>query len=463
MTRRHELTPSPGSVQLQHSNWKGSVDTLQDAPEHQHDTMRRITWRLIPFMMLLYFVAFLDRANVGFAAMDMNKDLNISKTLYGFGAGAFFLGYFLFEVPSNLLLHRFGARRWISRIMISWGLVSGATALVAGARSYIAIRILLGLAEAGFFPGMILYLTYWFPAAMRGRITALFVAAIPISGIVGAPLSGCLLDLNGVAGLKGWQWMFIAEAIPALVLGALVPFYLTDRPAQARWLKPEQALWLQNTLDGESSQKPHLPLLRALVQPSILALSCVYFCMMVGLYVLNFWMPTVLGKDGSGISQGDMKWVAAIPPACGALVMFFWGSHSDQKNEREWHTAVALVIGALGLGLTAASANQAFAAGFAPGLNQTLATLGFVLLAIGIFSAMASFWPLPSACLSGTAAAGGIAVINSIGNLGGFVGPYTIGALKDSRFGYTGGLLAAGLTLAAGAVLVIARPSTRSP
>jgi len=432
------------------------MDTRLDPPDFQHDTLRHITWRLIPFMMLLYFVAFLDRANVGFAAEQMNDDLKISKTLYGFGSGAFFLGYFLFEVPSNLLLHRFGARRWISRIMVSWGLVSAATALVVGAKSYIAIRVLLGIAEAGFFPGMILYLTYWFPAATRGRITALFVAAIPLSGIIGAPLSGFLLDLNGVAGLKGWQWMFIMEALPALILGAIVPFLLTDRPAQARWLKPEQARWLQDTLDGESSQKPHLPLLRALVHPSVLALSCVYFCMMIGLYVLNFWMPTVLGKSGAGVSQGDMKWVAAIPPACGALAMFFWGRHSDQKNEREWHTATAMCIGALGLGLTAASAHQAFAASFAPVVNQALATLGFVLLAIGIYCAMASFWPLPSARLSGTAAAGGIAVINSIGNLGGFVGPYTIGRLKDSPLGYTGGLLAAALALAAGAVLVIA-------
>jgi ACS family tartrate transporter-like MFS transporter len=219
------------------------------APDYQHDTMQRITWRLIPFMMLLYFVAFLDRANVGFAAEKMNEDLGISKTLYGFGAGAFFLGYFLFEVPSNLLMHRFGARRWICRIMISWGIVSAGTALVVGAKSYIAIRVLLGIAEAGFFPGMILYLTYWFPAATRGRMTALFVAAIPISGIIGAPLSGYLMDLSGVHGLKGWQWMFIVEAIPALLIGAIVPFYLTDRPQQAKWLKPEQAEWLQSLLD----------------------------------------------------------------------------------------------------------------------------------------------------------------------------------------------------------------------
>ncbi|HEY3322429.1 MAG TPA: MFS transporter [Planctomycetota bacterium] len=437
----------------------------QLAPDVQQETMRRITWRLIPFMMLLYFVAFLDRANVGFAAKSMNEDLGISKTLYGFGAGAFFLGYFLFEVPSNLLLHRFGARRWIARIMISWGIVSAATALVVGANSYISIRILLGIAEAGFFPGMILYLTYWFPGSMRGRITALFVAAIPISGIIGAPLSGALLDLSGTHGLKGWQWMFIVEAIPAILIGATVPFLLTDRPAQARWLKPEQAQWLQGVLDRESSHKPHMPLLQALLHPSILVLSGVYFCMMVGLYGLNFWMPTVL--DATGLSSSQMKWVPAIPPACGAIVMFFWGRHSDQKSEREWHVAAALVVGAVGLGLTGLSISnlpqEATARGLTPVSVQVMATTGFVLLAIGVFSAMASFWPLPSARLVGTAAAGGIAVINSIGNLGGFIGPYTIGALKDTHFGYTGGLIATALTMAVGAVLVVATKASPAP
>jgi ACS family tartrate transporter-like MFS transporter len=426
-----------------------------EGPDYQHETIRRITWRLLPFMMLLYFVAFLDRANVGFAAASMNKDLGISQTVYGFGAGAFFLGYFLFEVPSNLLLHRFGARRWISRIMISWGIVSAMTALVVGAKSYVAIRVLLGIAEAGFFPGMILYLTYWFPAATRGRMTALFVAAIPISGIIGAPLSGYLLDLHGEYGLKGWQWMFVVEALPALLIGIVVPFYLTDRPQQAAWLKPEQAQWLQSVLDGESRQKPHLPLLKALLHPAILILSGVYFCMMVGLYGLHFWMPTVLGEDGTGISGAAMKWIPAIPPACGALVMYFYGKHSDQKNEREGHVAVALLIGAAGFGLAAVSASTYLSESLVPVVTQATATLGFVLAAVGVFCAMASFWPLPSARLSGTAAAGGIAVINSIGNLGGFLGPYTIGALKDTRFGYTGGLLATAVAMVFGAIVIV--------
>ncbi len=431
------------------------METAQYSPNIQDDTLRRITWRLIPFMMLLYFIAFLDRANVGFAAMDMNRDLNISKTLFGFGSGAFFLGYFFFELPSNLLLDRFGARRWIARIMISWGIVSGATAFVVGAKSYIAVRILLGVAEAGFFPGMILYLTYWFPTTIRARMTALFVAAIPISGIIGAPLSGYLLELNGAGGLAGWQWMFIVEAIPALLLGLTVPFILTNRPAEAKWLKPEQTEWLQKTLDAENHVKPHMPLWRAIFHPSIMALSAVYFCMMVGLYGLNFWMPTVLGREGAGIPSATLKWILAIPPLCGALTMFFWARHSDRTKEREWHVLGAMCTGALGFALAAATAYKGFAGNFTPAVNQAIATSGFVLVAVGVFCAMPTFWPLPSVRLSGTAAAGGIAVVNSIGNLGGFVGPYIIGYLKDLHYGYTGGLFVSALFMALGAVLVV--------
>jgi len=431
------------------------MEPSQYPMEFQNETLRRVTWRLIPFMMLLYFIAFLDRANVGFAAMDMNRDLNITKTLFGFGSGAFFIGYFFFELPSNLLLDRFGARKWIARIMISWGIVSAATALVVGPKSYIAVRILLGVAEAGFFPGMILYLTYWFPSTIRSRITALFVAAIPISGIIGAPVSGYLLELKGVGGMAGWQWMFIMEAIPALLLGFIVPFYLTNRPAEARWLKTDQAEWLQKTLDAEDYHKPHMPLLRALAHPSILALSAVYFCMMVGLYGLNFWMPTVLGRDGVGIASPQLKWILAIPPLCGVLTMFFWGRRSDRKQEREWHVLWAMFFGALGFALAAAATHKGFGANFTPVFNQTLATLGFVCVAVGVFCAMPTFWPLPSTRLRGTAAAGGIAVVNSIGNLGGFVGPYIIGAMKDSHYGYPGGLVVSALFMAFGGILVV--------
>ena len=431
------------------------MELPQPTMEFQKDTLRRVAWRLIPFMVLLYFIAFLDRANVGYAAMDMNRDLNISKTLYGFGSGAFFIGYFFFELPSNLLLHRFGARKWIARIMISWGIVAAATALVVGPKSYIANRIILGVAEAGFFPGMILYLTYWFPATIRARMTALFVAAIPLSGIIGAPLSGYLLELHGVWGMAGWQWMFMVEAIPAVLLGFVVLFHLTDRPQQAHWLRPEQADWLQKTLDAENCHKPHLPLLRAVLHPSILALSAVYFCLMVGIYSLYFWMPTVLGKEGVGIAGPQLKWVLAIPPLCGVLTMFFWGRHSDRKQEREFHVLVAMFIGALGLALAAMTTNQDFAAEFTPAVNQTLATLGFVCVAVGVFCALPTFWPLPSRRLQGTAAAGGIAVVNSIGNLGGFAGPYIIGALKDSPYGYCGGLLVSALFMACGAILVV--------
>jgi ACS family tartrate transporter-like MFS transporter len=431
------------------------MESPQPAMEFQKATLRRVTWRLIPFMVLLYFIAFLDRANVGFAAMDMNRDLNISKTLYGFGSGAFFIGYFFFELPSNLLLDRFGARKWIARIMISWGLVAAATAWVVGPKSYIANRIILGVAEAGFFPGMILYLTYWFPNTSRARMTALFMAAVPLAGIIGAPLSGYLLELHGLWGLAGWQWMFLVEGIPSVLLGLVVLFYLTDRPQQAHWLRPEQADWLQKTLDAENHHKPQMPLRRAVLQPSILGLSAVYFCLAVGIYSLYFWMPTVLGEGGLGIAAPRLKWILAIPSLCGILTMFFWGRHSDRKQEREWHVLVAMLIGALGLALAAVTTHQGFAANFAPAVNQTLATLGFVCLAVGVFCAIPTFWPLPATRLCGTAAAGGIAVVNSIGNLGGFVGPYLIGALKDSPYGYCGGLLVSALFMAGGAILVI--------
>jgi MFS family permease len=361
------------------------------------------------------------------------------------------------------LLDRFGARKWIARIMISWGIVASATAFVVGAKSYITVRILLGIAEAGFFPGMILFLTYWFPSTIRARMLALFVAAIPISGIIGAPLSGYLLELNGAGGMTGWQWMFIVEAIPAILLGLIVPFYLTNRPAEARWLQPDQAEWLQKTLDAENYHKPHMPLLRAVVHPSILALSAVYFCMMVGLYGLNFWMPTVLGRDGVGIGSPHLKWILAIPPLCGALTMFFWGRRSDRKQEREWHVLWAMFTGALGFVLAAACTHKGFAANFSPPVNQTIATMGFVLVAVGVFCAMPTFWPLPSVRLCGTAAAGGIAVVNSIGNLGGFVGPYIIGALKDSQYGYPGGLLVSALFMALGAILVVVTRSKALP
>jgi len=408
----------------------------------QRQTLRIITWRLIPFMMLLYFIAFLDRVNVGFAALKMNQAIRIGDTLYGFGTGAFFLGYFLFEVPSNLFLDRFGARRWISRIMISWGIVSAAMALARGPLSYISLRVLLGIAEAGFFPGMILYLTYWFPAASRARMTALFIAAIPISSVLGLPLSGLIMRLNGKMGLQGWQWLFILEGLPAVLVGVTVPFLLTDRPAQARWLKPHQSQRLQETLDSEARPKPHLPLIQALFHPSILVLSGVYFCMMVGLYVLGFWMPKVL-QARSRLTDTQISLVGVIPYAIGALTMFFWGRHSDHTGERPWHVAIAMITGCGGLTLLAATT----------GIHAAL--IGFVLVSVGIFCAMPTFWPLPSVRLRGTAAAGGIAVVNSVGNLGGFVGPYIVGAIKDTRLGLAGGLYTTAILMLIGALLVI--------
>jgi len=407
---------------------------------YQHHTISRVGWRLLPFMMLLYFICFIDRANVGLAGPDMKPALGISEAWFGLSTGAFFLGYFLFEIPSNLLLHRFGARRWISRIMISWGIVSAGMALAVGPWSLTGLRILLGVAEAGFFPGMILYLTYWFPARTRGRMTALFVAAIPISSAIGAPVSGFLLALNGRYGLAGWQWLFLLEGIPAVLVGLIVPFYLTNRPAEAKWLSADERQWLQTTLDSEAETKPHMPVLAALFQPSILWLSAVYFCLMVGLYTLSFWMPSVLKELGLGAVPRGL--VSGIPFAAGAIIMFPWGLHSDRTGEREWHVVIAMIVGAVGAGVAAI------------GSDVTVVTIGFTLLSIGVFAAMCTFWPIPSARLKGTAAAGGIAMVNSIGNLGGFLGPYLIGGLKTPRFGFMLGLLATALFMALGAVVV---------
>ena len=426
-----------------------SAPIAQIDPTYQHDTLRRVTWRLIPFMMLLYFIAFLDRVNVGFAALTMNRDIGLTDKIYGM-TGAFFLGYFLFEVPSNLLLDRYGARRWISRIMISWGLVSAAMALACGTVSYLSLRVALGVAEAGFFPGMILYLTYWFPAATRARMTALFVAAIPISSVLGLPISGQIMRMEGIWGLHGWQWLFILEGLPAVLIGAVVPFLLTDRPANARWLKDQQKRWLQETLDAESHAKPHMPLLKALVHPSILALSAVYFCLMIGLYVLSFWMPKVM-KAAGDLSDTQVSLLGVVPYAAGAMTMFFWGRHSDASGEHEWHSAFAMAAAAVGLAMIAFWTK-----------NLVGATIGFSLVSVGVFCAMSTFWPLPSARLRGTAAAGGIAVVNSVGNLGGFVGPAIIGEIQRSRLGFAGGFWATAGFLVLGAVLVIATKTARA-
>ena len=401
-------------------------------------TMRRVTLRLLPFLILCYFIAFLDRVNLGFAALTMNKDLGISATVFGQAAGIFFLSYFLFEVPSNLALARFGARKWIARIMLSWGLVSGGMAFVSGETSFLVVRFLLGAAEAGFFPGIIFYLTLWFPSAYRGRIAGYFMAAIPLSSVLGAPISAWLLSLDGLFGLSGWKLMFILEALPAVVLSFVVLGFLTDRPADARWLADDERAWLAARLAGEERLRVsarHYSVWQALLNPKVLALSVVYFGNVACLYGTGFFLPQIVKQFGLGTT--DTILVSAIPAVVGVIGSVVWGMRSDATGERRGHLLFALALATLG---TAAST-------MLPSPVMKMAALS--VAAFGIYGALPVFWTLPTAFLSGAAAAGGIAVINSLGNLSGYYGPSIVGYLKDRTGNFENGLLA---LAAAGAI-----------
>ena len=313
-------------------------------------TIAKVSLRLVPFLMLCYFVAYLDRVNVGFAALTMNKELGISASAYGFGAGIFFFSYFVFEVPSNLMLERFGARKWIARIMLSWGILSGCMAFVSGETSFYIVRVLLGIAEAGFFPGIIFYLTLWFPGVYRARIVGWFMAAIPLSSVLGFPVSGLILGLDGFGGLAGWKWLFIIEAAPAVILSVVVWFYLTDRPADAKWLDPEERAWLDRRLAAEAQRKEDvhgLSVLQALVNPKVLALSLVYFGAVATNYGTAFWLPQIV-KD-FGLTNIQVGFVAAIPYVVGTIGMVWWGRRSDAKMERKWHAAFAFALAAIGI------------------------------------------------------------------------------------------------------------------
>jgi D-galactonate transporter len=408
-------------------------------------TIAKVSLRIVPFLMLCYFVAYLDRVNVGFAALTMNKDLGISATAFGFGAGIFFFSYFLFEVPSNLALERFGARKWIARIMMSWGILSGAMALIGGEYSFYAVRVLLGVAEAGFFPGIIFYLTLWFPGVYRARIIGWFMAAIPLSSVLGAPVSGMLLGLTGAGGLAGWQWLFILEAAPALVLSVVVWFYLTDRPADAKWLTAEERAWLDRRLAAEIRVKEDvhgMTVLQALLNPKVLALSLVYFGAVATNYGTAFWLPQII--KGFGLTNLQTGFVAAIPYIVGTVGMIWWSRRSDAKMERKGHAAIAFLVAAVGI------------AGSTVFEDPTLKMIALSFGAFGVFAVLPVFWTFPTAFLSGASAAAGIAVINSIGNLSGFFGPFIMGWLKDATGSFSAGLLAIAGCAVVGMVIVLA-------
>jgi MFS transporter, ACS family, tartrate transporter len=395
---------------------------LMDAPKaFETAIIKKISWRILPLVLVAYCVAYVDRANIAVAALTMNNDLGFSAFTYGLGAGIFFLGYVMFEVPSNLVLERVGARRWIARIMFTWGILSAACALIAGPKSFFVLRFLLGVAEAGFFPGVVLYFTYWFPDRYRGRIISVLFLAVPAANALSNAVSGAILEMNGFLGLRGWQWVFLLEAAPAVILSFVVLRGLTDRPSLATWLDANERLWLERELDEERARveaRERLTLSKALMDPRVFNLSIIWMLTFTAGYGTGFFMPQIV--KGLGLSNWMTGIASAIPFLVGMIALLIWGWSSDRSRERRRHLIIASTIGSIGF----------VAAGMLGSSYWSLAATSLALA--GMYGVRPSFWPLPSIFLSGTAAAGAIALIDSIGNLGGYVGPFIVGWIKDS-------------------------------
>lgn len=402
-------------------------------------TVRR---RLLPYLLLLYVAAYLDRINVGFAALAMKADLGFSDTAYGLGAGLFFIGYFLFEVPSNLLLERVGARVWLARIMITWGLISTSFMFVRDVSTFYVLRFLLGAAEAGFFPGVLLYLTYWFPAKERAGAIARFVTAAMIAWVVGGPLSGALMKLDGLQGLRGWQWLFLLEGLPSVILGFVTLRILPEGPMKARWLSMEDRMWLEETIRAERVEERRVSTLDLLRESRFWLICAAYFLLTIGSYGFSLWLPQAV-KESAGTSTWIVGLLTAIPYGLTALGMVWIAGRSDRTGERRLHAAVPLLLAAVGL------AGAALSKGPLPLL------ICLSVAAIGNFGCLGPFWALSTRYLGPAAAAGGIALINSIGNLGGFVGPYAVGYVRDHGGGFAGGFLVLSGALLAAALLVL--------
>lgn len=416
-------------------------------------TMAKISWRLLPLIIVSYLVAYIDRTNVAFAALTMNADLGISAYLYGWGAGIFFIGYALFEVPSNLMLVRVGARRWIARIMITWGVISCLQAFATGPASFLVLRFLLGVAEAGFFPGVLFYLTHWYPRAYRGRVISALFVAVPASNALASAISGAILELDGWLGFKGWQWIFILESLPAIGLGVLVYRALIDHPREATWLSPEEKTWLEGELAAEHADVAEVMkgvrpgLFATLTDPRLMVLSFIWLTTLTASYGLAFFLPLII--KGLGYSNTVTGLLASIPWVLGVLALLVAGWSTDRSGERRWHLILALAAGGSGLAIAAIH------------LDSLLAIVGMSIAAAGIYASRPPFWPMPSMFLTGASAAAGIALINSFGNLGGYIGPFLVGWIRESTGSYEFALFfLAACALLAAFMALLARRAT---
>jgi D-galactonate transporter len=421
-----------------------SIPATSNLKDKIESIYARVTWRLMPLLLICYVVAYLDRVNVGFAKLQMLGDLKFSESVYGLGAGMFFVGYYFFEIPSNLILHRMGARRWIARIMVTWGLISALMAWVHTPMTFYGARFLLGAAEAGFFPGMILYLTYWYPAHRRGKMVAFLMAGNPIAGIIGGPLSGWIMQsLSGKAGWSGWQWLFVLEALPAISLGIFVFFFMDDGIKGAKWLAPEEKDLLSAEIAGESNLKTVHSLRSVFTSARVWLLCLILFGIVMGSYGFGFWLPTIIKE--SGVSRPlDVGLLTMIPYIAALICMILTGRSADRRRERRWHVAVPSLLASTGLVMCALTSK-----------NTGLAMIGLTLTAMGIITALPMFWALPTSFLGGAGAAAGIALINSTGNLAGFFSPSIIGWIKDYTHSIDNGLYLIAGCLAMSAVLIL--------
>ncbi len=418
------------------------------AIDHEAATYTKVAWRLLPFLFLCYVCAYLDRINVSFAKLQMLQDLGFSDAVYGLGAGIFFVGYLMFEVPSNLILLKVGARRWIARIMVTWGLISAGMMFVSGPTSFYVLRFLLGVAEAGFIPAILLYLTYWFPNKRRSKVTALFLTGIPMSGVIGGPLSGWMMNhFHGAMGMAGWKWLFLLQGLPTVLVGVIAFFFLNDKVVDAKWLTASEKALIQRDLAAEQ-QHQHLHSIRdGLTNPKVLLLAGIYFFFTMGLYGVSFWLPSLV--KASGVTDTlNIGLLSSIPYAAAVVGMILFSRNSDATGERRWHLAVAGVIGAIGLCASVFYAH-----------DTTLAMVALTVGTVGVMASISQFWVLPAAILSGGAAAAGIAFVNSVGSISGVVSPYVIGWVQTS-YGTTGaGVFGLAASLIIGSVLVFTIPA----